>query len=114
MRVSLLSCFLLFLLVSLAAAEETARAQTFSGRIVTSVQYEPPEQPLAQEDLNAMQLVRVGQPLDLNQVATTIDNLWGSGAYDNIEVDAEPSGNGVAIRFITTARWFVGHVGAEG
>ena len=114
MRVWLLCCFHLFLLAAVAAAKEAASAQTFSGKIITSVQYEPPEQPLDKEDLNAMQLIRVGQPLDLNQVATTIDNLWGSGAYDNIEVDAEPSGEGVAIRFITTARWFVGHVGAEG
>ncbi len=61
-----------------------------------------------------MQLVHPGQPLDEMQVAGTIDRLWASGLYDDIEVEAEPSGNGVAIRFITKARRFIGHVGAEG
>ncbi len=46
--------------------------------------------------------------------AGTIDRLYGSGLYEDIQVDAEPSGTGVAIRFITKARNFVGHVGAQG
>jgi outer membrane protein insertion porin family len=100
--------------VVLLLAAASAGAQEFSGRIVTSVRYEPERQPLAQQDLDAMQLVRPGEPLNPAQVATTIDNLWASGAYNNIEVDAEPSGTGVAIRFITEPRWFVGHVDAEG
>ncbi len=61
-----------------------------------------------------MQLVRVGQPLDETQVAGTIDRLYASGLYTDIEVDAESSGAGVAIRFITKARQFIGHVGAQG
>jgi outer membrane protein assembly factor BamA len=90
------------------------QAQKFSGRMVTSVQYVPARQPLDEHDLEAMQLVKPGHPLDLNQVATTIDNLWASGAYNDIQVDAEASGEGVAIRFITKPRWFIGHVAAEG
>jgi outer membrane protein insertion porin family len=100
-------------LVALLAAA-TGQAQDFRGRTVTSVQYEPASQPLDSRDLQAMQLVRAGQPLNPDQVATTIDNLWASGDYDNIEVQAEASGTGVAIRFVTQARWFIGHVGAEG
>lgn len=101
-------------LIILFACLARAQGERFGGRMVTSVQYVPAKQPLDQRDLEAMQLVRSGKPLDLNQVATTIDNLWASGAYSNIQVDAEPSGGGVAIRFITQSRWFIGHVGAEG
>lgn len=88
--------------------------QQFSGKIVTAVKYEPAQQPIDARDLQNMQLVQPGQPLDLAQVATTIDHLFSSGLYDDIEVDAEPSGTGVAIRFITRARLFIGHVGLEG
>ncbi|MCU1292222.1 MAG: surface antigen, partial [Bryobacterales bacterium] len=61
-----------------------------------------------------MQLVHAGEPLDPMQVATTIDHLFASGLYDDIQVDAESSGSGVAIKFITRARLFVGHVGLQG
>ncbi len=61
-----------------------------------------------------MQLVRAGEPLDPTQVAATIDRMFASGLYDDIQVDAEPSGNGVALRFLTRPRRFIGHVGAQG
>ncbi|MBV9265169.1 MAG: hypothetical protein JO061_03270, partial [Acidobacteriaceae bacterium] len=61
-----------------------------------------------------MQLVTVGQPLQLWQVAASIDRLFASGLFDDIQVDAEPDGAGVSLRFITQARLFVGHVDTEG
>ncbi|MGH9654927.1 MAG: POTRA domain-containing protein [Bryobacteraceae bacterium] len=104
----------IFSLLLLFAGLARGQAQKFKGRTVISVQYLPARQPLDQHDLEAMQLVKPGNLLDLNQVATTIDNLWASGAYNDIQVDAEPSGKGVTIRFITKPRWFIGHVAAEG
>ena len=103
-----------FLAILLAATPLTIEGQDFDGKIVTVVEYQPTTQPLDARDLQRLQLVQAGQPLNSAQVATTIDGLWSSGAYDNIEVDAEPSGAGVAIRFITKPRRFIGHVGAGG
>ncbi len=79
-----------------------------------SVAYEPAAQPVDPRDLQRMQLVQPGEPLNPTQVAGSIDRLFASGLYDNIQVDAEPSGAGVAIRFITRPRRFIGHVGAQG
>ncbi len=89
-------------------------AQNFSGRTVAAVEYDPAVQPVDARDLRTMQLVQPGRPLEPAQVATTIDRLFSSGLYDDIQVDAEPSGSGVALRFITRAKRFVGHVGAQG
>jgi outer membrane protein insertion porin family len=89
-------------------------AQDFAGKAVVSVRFEPERQPVDARDLQNMQLIEVGRPLDVNQVGTTIDRLYASGLFDDIQVDAEPSAGGVALRFITKARRFVGHVGAEG
>lgn len=89
-------------------------AQDFTGKTVTSINYEPAAQAADARDLKLMQLVEIGEPLDMHAVAATIDRLYASGLYDDIQVDAEPSGNGVTLRFITQARKFIGHLGARG
>jgi outer membrane protein insertion porin family len=91
-----------------------ARAQDFSGRTVVAVRYDPEKQPIDARDLENAQLVRTGEPLNLAQVGGTIDRLFATGLYEDIRVDAEPSGSGVALRFITRSRRFIGHVDAEG
>ncbi len=91
-----------------------AHPQQFAGRTVTGVHYDPEKQPIDPRDLRNMQLVQPGEPLNPNQVAGTIDRLFASGLYDDIQVDAEPSGSGVTLTFITRPRRFIGHVEAEG
>jgi outer membrane protein insertion porin family len=103
----------IFALVLLAAGP-SLRAQDFAGRTVVSIAYQPARQPIDPRDLHSMQLVVTGEPLDSHAVAGTIDRLFASGLYDDIQVDAEPSGAGVALRFITKPRRFIGHVGAVG
>ncbi len=101
--VSLCQSFLALLLIF---SLSILHAQSFSGKAVVSVQYDPSTQPLDSRDLANMQLVRAGQPLNRDQVATTIDRMFASGLYDDIQVDAEPGAGGVTIRFITRARQF--------
>ena len=101
-------------LLAVTLATAAYSQQDFSGRLVTSVLFQPAKQPIDERDLKDMQLIRVGEPLVPSQVAATIDHLFASGLYDDIQVDAEPDQNGVSIRFITRARLFVGHVGARG
>lgn len=107
-----------FALISLlpvhALAAQSPPGEDFSGKTVTAVLYEPAAQPIDPRDLQRVQLVEAGQPLNLTQVAGSIDRLYGSGLYDDVQVDAEPSGSGVAIRFVTRPRRFIGHVGAQG
>lgn len=100
------------LLCSPLSAQEAA--QNFWGKTVVAISYDPVRQPIDPRDLKSTQLVQPGEPLDPHQVAGTIDRLFASGLYDDIQVDAEPSGNGVSLRFITRARRFIGHVGAQG
>ena len=108
-----LACLAAAFLVPLSA--QTVRSQEeFNGKPITSVRYEPSKQAIDPRDLAKMQLLKPGEPLDLRQVAISIDRLYASGLYDDIQVDAEPDGPGVAIRFITKPRSFVGHVDVEG
>lgn len=115
MKNAILACRLLVLFALLfAATPQLTTGQEFGGKIIKAIEYQPASQPIDSRDLQRMQLLEVNQPLDPAQVAGTIDRLWSSGLYDNIVVEAEPRGNGVAIRFITTPRLFIGHVGAAG
>lgn len=95
-------------------AQAISEKQDFNGKTVTSVAYEPPSQPVDPRDLQRMQLVQPGQPYSSAQIAGSIDRLYASGLYDDIQVDAEASGAGVTIRFLTKPRRFIGHVGAQG
>ncbi|HZT36554.1 MAG TPA: outer membrane protein assembly factor BamA [Bryobacteraceae bacterium] len=93
------------------------QAQTpasFAGRRVVEVQYSPAQQPLDPVDLARAQAVKTGDPLDLDAVGRAIDQLYATGRYEDIQVEAEPAEGGIIVRFVTVERWFVGHVGAQG
>jgi outer membrane protein assembly complex protein YaeT len=92
-----------------------ALAQTadFSGQLVTRVEF-PGEQPLDQRDLAAAQPIKPGDKFSAESVAAAIDSLFATGRFEDIRVEAEPEDGGIAIRFVTKAQWFIGHVGAEG
>lgn len=81
---------------------------------IARVEYVPAKQPLDPRDLEAAQVVKPGNPLSEEQVAQTIDQLFASGYYKDIQVDAQPSGDGVALRILTQFNEFVGHVDLEG
>src|SRR4051812_8858710 len=87
-----------------------AQSSPYFGKIVAQIQFSPPRQPIDPIDLKARQMIKVGSPLNKQDVADTIDGLFGSGYYEDIQVDAEPSPAGVIVRFITTIKTFVGHV----
>ena len=81
---------------------------------MAAIQFDPPQQPLELSELNAMLPLKTGQPLRMSDVRASIDRLFATGCYADIQVDAEPSASGVAIRFITQNRWFIGSVSAAG
>lgn len=86
----------------------------FVGKRIAEIRYEPAGL-LAPQDLEKAQRMKPGAPLDLDEVGRTIDRLFATGRFEDIQVDAEPSGpDGVTLRFLTKPAWFVGHVGVEG
>jgi outer membrane protein assembly complex protein YaeT len=55
-----------------------------------------------------------GDPLRTVDVAAAVDHLFASGRFEDIVVEAEPSGDGVVVRFVTQLTWFLGGVKVEG
>ena len=103
---------LVLCLCLLPLAGEAQIAQ-FEGKPIVSIQFSD-VQPLDPADLAKVQPLKVGQPLQMTDVAHAIDGLFATGRFEDIAVEGEASGNGVAIRFVTKNTWFVGGVTVEG
>ncbi len=102
------------LVVAFVIAAPSLTGQQFAGKTITAIRYQPAQQPIDRRDLDRSLMIEVGRPLVTNELAASIDRLYRSGLFEDIQVDAEPSGEGVALTFITQPRRFIGHVGATG
>jgi outer membrane protein insertion porin family len=66
------------------------------------------------KDLARVQPLKKGQALHAADVANAIDGLFATGHFSDIAVEAQASGNGVLIRFVTTNVMFVEGVSVSG
>src|SRR5438477_10096788 len=78
-----------------------SQAPGFEGKKIVAIQYEPAKQPLAAVDLQRVQLLRTGAPLSRAEVSETIDRMFATARYEDIQVDVQNQGDGVAVRFVT-------------
>jgi len=102
-------CLAVFLPAVLAMAQTSA----FEGKPIVDVQF-PNGQPLDPADLKRVLPLQKGQPLHSSDVARAIDGLFATGLFDDIVVEAEPSDQGVIIRFVTQNARFLGGTVIEG
>jgi len=102
----------LWILASSAFAADLNTKQ-FEGKRITTISFSG-AQPLAPQDLAKAQPLKVGEPLRAKDVSDAIDGLFATGYFSDVAVEAEPSGNGVSIRFVTRNVRFVGGVSVEG
>ena len=58
--------------------------------------------------------LKIGEPLKMSDVRSTLERLYATGRYADIQVDAEPLDGGVLVRFFTKNTWFIGRVSAGG
>jgi outer membrane protein assembly complex protein YaeT len=100
--------------VCLAAVAAVAQVPSFEGREVVTIQFEPRRQPLDPGELYDILPLKTRRPLRMADVRASIERLYATGRYADIQVDAQPSGGGVMVRFLTRNSWFVGHVSITG
>src|SRR5205085_3385910 len=91
-----------------------AQYQKYEGKPVLNIRFDPPEQPLEGSELFQILPLNRDQPLRMSVVRASIDRLFATGRYADIQVDAEAYNNGVIVRFITQNSWFIGNVSVEG
>ena len=91
-----------------------AQAQKFEGLTVVNIQFDPVNQPLEASELFAILPLKRGQLLHAADVRASIQRLFATGRYSDIQVDAEPYNGGVIVRFLTKNNWFIGNVTVSG
>src|SRR5438309_7648451 len=96
------------------AAPVWSETRQYEGKRIVDVQFSPPEQPVAAPDLEQAVTLKPNTSLRMVDVRQSIEKLYATRQYEDIQVDAEPSGDGVVVRFVTRNSWFVGRVSADG
>ncbi|HUP03013.1 MAG TPA: POTRA domain-containing protein [Bryobacteraceae bacterium] len=105
---------LALLLLAFASSPLRAQVQKFEGKNVASIQFDPERQPLEPAELSALLPLRLQAPLRAADIHDSIQRLFATGRYADIQVDVTPVGDGVAVTFLTTNAWFVGDVSVSG
>jgi len=91
-----------------------AQYQQYEGKPVKNIQFNPVNQPLEPDELFQVLPLKRGVPLHREDIRASIEQLFATGRYADIQVEAVPYEDGVIIRFITTNSWFVGSVSVTG
>ncbi|MCU1238039.1 MAG: surface antigen [Candidatus Solibacter sp.] len=113
---SLLAYFLcLIVLLAATSRHLLAEDQKYDGMPVINIRFDPPVQPLEGSELFEILPLKRGQPLRMAVVRESIDRLFATGRYADIQVDISPyNGGGVIVTFITKNSWFIGDVSVAG
>ena len=103
------------LILSTGAVALAAQASdTWEGRQVSLISFDPADQPLPRPELDRLVAFHPGDRLQPASIRDAIQNLYSTGRYTDIAVDVRQSGEGMEIRFITTQSYFVGRVTSQG
>src|SRR5436190_3184254 len=104
----------LLLLVAAQSFPLLAQYQKYEGMTVENIRFMPPEQPLDPSELHDILPLQIKQPLKIETVRASIQRLFDTGRYSDIQVEALPYQGGVAVTFMTKNSWFIGAVSVTG
>src|SRR2546425_6041287 len=103
-----------FICVACSNAADLPDANTFEGKPIRAVRFEPSQQPIPVEQLSLIIGFKINAPLDTDQLRSAIKRLYATGRYSDVAVEGEPSGGGIALIFRTQDQWFIGPVQVRG
>jgi outer membrane protein assembly complex protein YaeT len=101
-------------LIPWVKASAQVTSAELDGRKIAELQFEPAEQPLKTNRLEDILNVHPGEVYTGTAIRDSIEHLYATGRYEDIQVDATNSPSGVTLRYVTRGSWFIGHVGFEG
>ncbi len=89
-------------------------ALKYEGQRIVEIQFQPADQPLPRQELEKILPFHAGSLFRQRDLQTAIQNLFETGRYSDLAVDASEAQDGVALRFITERAYFVGRVSVSG
>jgi len=94
-------------------AQLPSSGSTYEGKMVRSIEL-PGVVERDRDHLLQLLPQKTGAPLQRNLVRDSIRALYDTGRFADIQAEAAPSGDGVALTFVTSPNFFVGAVRLEG
>lgn len=92
-----------------------AQEHPLEGRQITAIRFDPSVEILHRKDLEAaLSDLKPGAPLRMRNVRSTIEKLYRSGRFEDIQVDAQPRDASVELTFLVKPAAFVRNVAVEG
>lgn len=104
---------LYLLILALGAPTIFGQTNTLNGRKIVDIQITPADN-VHKDDIGETLTIKAGSVYRQEDVSDSIDRLFATGRFEDIVAEAEPSGDGVILRFVTTPARFVGGVSIEG
>ncbi len=98
----------------LLAGVTTAQAEQYLGRTVADVRVDVAGVVLADPAVIDLVETRIGEPLTMINIRSTIDHLVGLGRFEDVRVFALPSDQGVIVRWLLTPVRRIGTVEVDG
>jgi outer membrane protein assembly complex protein YaeT len=99
-------------LVPVAPAQNAGTS--LDGRTILRILYNPVEQPLPRDEIDRLVPLRIGAPLDMDNVRSAIRRLYETGRYTDVAIDAEPENGGVLLRISTSFSYFLTSLTVDG
>ena len=90
------------------------RAKQYDGQKIASIEFDPTQQPFAATELLRLLPFQAGDIFRPRLLRLAIQNLFSTGRFTSVAIDARAQNAGVALRFITESAYFVGHVSIFG
>lgn len=85
-------------------------ALKYEGRRIVHIDFEPAAQPLSRAELLERLPFHAGDDFHEHDLRVAIQNLYSTGRFADLAVDATDAPDGVALRFVTRSAYFVGRV----
>lgn len=85
-------------------------ALKYEGDTVAHIEFDPPDQPLSREELLKRLPFHAGSAFHERELRQAIQNLFATGRFSDLAVDADKTSNGLRLRFLTKPAYFVGRV----
>ncbi|MFL6463739.1 MAG: hypothetical protein ACJ73N_04945, partial [Bryobacteraceae bacterium] len=100
-----------------ASAQHPSPVQDASrseGLRIAAIQFRPENQPLSEEELGQRLPFTIGSEFHEGELRQAIQNLFASGRYADLAVDAAEVDGKLVLRFLTRPAYFVGRVLVSG
>jgi outer membrane protein assembly complex protein YaeT len=93
---------------------ELNTSSSYQGLIVREIRFPNLKESPEQQRLLGLISQKTGHAFDRELIRQSMNELYATGRFADIRVEAEKSGDGVALSFVTTPNFFIGQVSADG